>query len=201
MSIAERKTTRGFSLMEMIVVIALLGSIGIALQSAIPYFYQSNAYLFEATTALDNARRGLVTSVRHIREATYGEDGSYPITVAATSSVTFHADIDGDDAVERVRYFLLGETFYESTTNAAGSPPSYAGQTAATSTVIQYVRNSTSTPIFRFYDENGAELSSPIDIGSVVSVQVMMQVDLNPNRLPNIYTLSGGATIRNILSQ
>jgi hypothetical protein len=185
----------------MLVVIALLGSVGLALWSAIPYFYQSNSYLFEATTALDIARRGLTTSVRHIREATYGEDGAYPITAAATSSVTFHADIDSDNSVERVRYFLSNGTFYESVTNAAGNPPSYVGQTSATSTVIQYIANATSTPIFRYYDENGTELLVPVSIGSVASIQVMMQVDLNPARLPNVYTLSGGATIRNIINQ
>jgi prepilin-type N-terminal cleavage/methylation domain-containing protein len=199
--ISHKDLLRGFSLTEMLVVIAILGTVGITLGSAIQYFYQSNAYLFEAAVALENAQRGLNTSLRHIREAVSGEDGSYPLASVATSSVTFHADVDFDNAVERVRYFMQGGTLYESVTNAAGNPPSYTGQAAATTTVIQYVRNGTSTPIFRFYDENGAELSAPFDVGAIQSIGITIQTDLNPQRLPNVYTLSGNASIRNIINQ
>lgn len=197
----HKVVARGFSLTETLVVIAVLTTVGIALGSAIQYFYQANAYLFEAAVALENAQRGLNTSLNHIREAVSGEDGSYPLSSAATSSLTFHADIDLDNSVERVRYFMQAGTLYESVTNAAGNPPSYVGQSAATSTVIQYVRNGTSTPIFRFYDDTGAELSSPFDIGSVHAVGITIETDLNPQKLPNIYTLSGNASIRNIINQ
>lgn len=189
---------RGFTLAEMLVVIAVAATAGLALLNAIPTFYRQNAYLFEATGALGNARRGLSTALDRIREASYAEDGAYPLLAAATSSLSFHADVDGDAAIERVRYTLIGTTFYESITNPAGNPPTYAGQPAATSTVIAYIANSTSTPIFRYYGADGAEVPAPIDLADVTAVQVMMQVDLNPLRAPDVYTLTGNATLRNL---
>lgn len=189
---------RGFTLGEMLVVIAILGTAGLALSSAIPAFYRQNAYLFEATAALGNARRGLETALDRLRESAYGEDGAYPLLSAATSTLSFHADVDGDAAIERVRYFLSGTTFYESITNPTGSPPSYTGASAATSTVVAYIANGTSTPLFRYYDSSGTVLSTPVDVSEVTSVEVTMRVDLNPNRAPDIYTLSGNATLRNL---
>ncbi|MBY0110883.1 type II secretion system GspH family protein [Patescibacteria group bacterium] len=192
---------RGFTLTETLVVIAIVSTAGLALTTALVDFYRQNAYLFESTSALENSRRALSTSVENLREATYGEDGAYPLIAAATSSVTFHADIDADNSVERVRFFISNGTFYRTTTNPGGNPPSYTGQTAATSTVIAYVRNATSTPFFRYFDATGAELATPIDIGSVTQVLVRVDIDLNPNRAPEIFTLSGRATLRNVVHQ
>ena len=136
-----------------------------------------------------------------MRETSYGEDGAYPITAAATSSVTFHAEVDGDAAVERVQFYLSGGTFYRSVTNPAGNPPTYFAQVQATSTVIAYVRNATSTPIFRYFDASGVELTAPIDVNEVAQIGVRVDIDLNPFRAPEIFTLSGRSTLRNILNQ
>ncbi|HEX8591654.1 MAG TPA: type II secretion system protein, partial [Candidatus Paceibacterota bacterium] len=98
------------TLVEMLVVIAIVSSAGIALSSAIQYFYKSNAFLLEQNAALDNARRGIREAVVAIREASYGDDGSYPIASAATSSLTFYSDFDRDDSVEKEQYVLQGGT-------------------------------------------------------------------------------------------
>ena len=123
------------------------------------------------------------------------------LTAAATSTVTFFAEADGDVPIEKVRYYLSKKTLYRGITNAAGSPPSYSGQPESTSTISTYIMNSTSTPIFRYYDENGAELSVPIDTIEITSIQVKIQSDLNPNRAPYVFELSGSATLRNLRSQ
>ena len=94
---------RGFTLIETLVVIAILGVAGCALERR-PVFLSSYAYVLEETAALDSARSGLATALHDIREATYGDDGAYPV-VAATSTLTFYADIDGNGSVERVRYY------------------------------------------------------------------------------------------------
>lgn len=188
---------RGFTLVETLTVIAIVGTAGIALTSALVDFYRQNAYLFESTTALENARRALTTSLEDLRESSYGEDGAFPLVSAATSTITFHADIDQDGPVERVRFFVSNGTFYRTITNAAGNPPSYTGQ-AATSTVIAYVRNATSTPLFRYYSASGTELTAPVDVSEVSQVRVRVDIDLNPQRAPEIFTLTGSATLRNL---
>ena len=189
---------RGMTLIEVLVVVAIMGTAGLALSSAIQYFYRSNAFLLEQTAALDNARRGVREAVVAIREASYGDDGSYPIEAAATSSLTFYSDFDKDNSVEKERYTLINGTLYRVVTNSGGSPPGYAGQPVSTSTIAAYVSNGT-VPIFTYFDSSGTQLSATsTDESAIASVTITLMVDLNPARAPNIFTLSEMATLRNL---
>lgn len=189
---------RGFTLIEMLVVVALVAMVSVALSVVIVQSYRGNAYVFEAATSVDNARRGLTTSLQNLREATYGEDGAYPMAVAATSTMTFYADVDGDGPVEKVRVYLSNGTLYRGVTNAAGNPPSYSGQSEGVQTVVAYVRNATSSPLFTYYDSDGNQLATPADVAQVAFVRMSILVDLNPTRAPNVYNLQGSATLRNL---
>lgn len=192
---------RGFTFVEMVVVVGLTGLVGVGLLSMISYFYRSNAYLLEATSAVDSASRGVNESLALLRGASYGEDGSYPLLAAATSSVTFYANGDGDEAIERVRLYLSGGVLYQGVTNASGNPPSYTGQSESTSVIATWVKNSPATPAFRYFDSDGVELTGTINIASVRTVRTRFDVDINPQRAPNILTLEGGATLRNLRSE
>ncbi len=189
----------GFTLLETIVVIGLTAVVGLAIGNMILFTYQTNAYLYQQSAATDNARRGLDPALQNLREATYGADGSYPLGSAATSSVTFYSDVDVDGSVEKIRYYLSGTTFYRGVTNPTGSPPSYAGQAEATSTIAQYVKNfSANAKVFRYYDSSGTELVAPVDVADVRSVSISVMVDVDPNRTPTTYSLTGSATFRNL---
>lgn len=184
--------------MEMIVVIAIIATAGVALVGAIQYFYRSNAFILEQTAALESARRGHAFTLQNLREASYGDDGSYLITSAGTSTITFYADIDKDGGIERIRAYRTSTTLYRGITNSNGNPANYTGQPESVETIAVYVKNATSTPIFTYYDQDGTLLTYPIDLAEVVSVGVRLDVDLNPNRLPNIFTLIGTSTLRNL---
>lgn len=193
-------THRGFTLPEMLVVIAILGMVGAALSGIIVQTYKGNAYVFEAASSVDNARRGLTDSLQDLREATYGEDGAYPVATAATSSIMFYADVDSDNPVERVRVYLSNGTLYRGVTNSAGNPPSYTGQPETVQTVVGYVRNDATTPLFTYYDSTGALLTAPVNVSDVAFVTMDIRVDLNPTRAPNVYALTGSATLRNLFT-
>ena len=185
----------------MLVVIAVIGTVGFAIQYAIQYFYRANAYVLQGTAAINSARTGVTTMASNLREATYGDDGTYPITAAATSTVTFFGDVDKDGGVEKVRIYMIGNTLYRGVTNAAGNPLSYTGQTQATTTLATYVANGTSTPLFRYYNESGTELTGTINLAQISSIKMTLKVDINPLRAPDIYTLTESATIRNLRSE
>lgn len=189
---------KAFTIAETLVVIAILGTVGITLSNMIAYFYRSNTYLLEQTSAVDSANRGLDRAYTSVREASYGEDGSYPLVSAATSTITFYSDVDSDGPVEKIRLYLSGDTLYRGVTNAGGNPPTYAGQTETVSTISTSVKNATSTPLFRYYNTSGVELTGTIDIAEVRSVRTRIDVDLNPSRAPNIVTLERTATLRNL---
>ncbi len=191
---------RGFTLVETLTVVAIIGTVSGALMWAIVYLYRGNAYVFEAEAAVENARRGLSVSLEHIREASYADDGAYPLGTLATSSMIFYSDIDEDGGIERVRIYAIGDTLYREVTNAAGNPPSYTGQTPSTTTIAVYLRNTATTPLFVYYNDTGtmfATTSAPT-LADVRSVGITILTDLNPNRAPNVVTLTGAATLRNI---
>lgn len=192
---------RGFTLVETVVVVSLTTLVGLGLLAMIAFFYRSNAFLLEATSAVDSASKGLNEALESLREASYAEDGTYPLASAATSSVTFYGDMDHDASVERVRLYLSGNVLYRSVTDAAGNPPSYAGQTESTQVIATWVKNATSTPVFRYYDEDGAEITGTIDVARVRSVRTRLDVDINPQRAPNILILEGAATLRNLRTE
>jgi type II secretory pathway pseudopilin PulG len=188
----------GFTLLETMIVIAFLSGVGIALSYSIYMFYRQNSFVFETVAALDYARSSVNTALKNIRESSFGEDGAYPIGSVGTSSITFHAEVDGDYPVEKVKIWRVGQTLYKVVQNSGGNPPTYVGQSYATSTLATYVSNSTSTPLFRYYNGAGVELQSPVDINEIASILVRVDVDLNPLRAPDIFTLSGTITLRNL---
>ncbi len=191
-------TYRAFTLIETVVVIAITALIFVTLGVLLSYFYKTNAYALEQSTAIGQARRGVEDAMLYLREASYGNDGAYPIKSAATSSVTFYANTNNDSIIERVTYVLINKVLYRLIATPTGNPPSYAGATVATTTIATPVTNGGATPVFRYFDKNGAELSAPVDISEISSVRTTVVVDVNVNRAPVAFTLSGGATLRNL---
>ena len=195
-----KPAARGMTLIEMLVVIAIVSSAGIALSGAIQYFYRSNAFLLEQTAALESARRGVGQAIGAIREASYGDDGSYPIASAATSTLTFYTDSDKDQSVERERYVLQDGTLYRVVTDSGGSPPGYAGQPSSTTTIATHVVNG-AVPVFTYFNVAGTQLPEMnTDVSAIVRVRITLMVDLNPARAPNVFILEETATLRNLRS-
>jgi prepilin-type N-terminal cleavage/methylation domain-containing protein len=196
---ASTNSTRGFTLTETIVVVAIMGLMMSTIGSMLSYFYKSNGYALQQAQAVQSARKSIQTATADLREATYGADGAYPIAAVGTSTVTFYANSDGDAAVEKVRYYLSGTTLYRGVTQPTGNPQTYVGQTEAVSLVIPNVRNTNTTPIFTYYDSSGTVLSvTGITTSAIMSVGITVQTDVNPNRAPAIYTLTGESTLRNL---
>lgn len=191
----------GFTLVETIVVIAATTVITLTLTMLLVYFYQTNAYTIEQSTAVEQARRGVEDAMNHLREASYGSDGSYPISSVATSSLVFYGNTNSDVSIERITYKLQKKVLYRIVASPTGNPPTYVGATLATSTIATSVTNATSTPIFRYFDNTGAELSAPVNISKVASIRTTVVVDVNTSKAPVEFTLSGGATLRNLRTQ
>lgn len=189
---------RGFTFIETLVTVALTAFILLALAALIQYFYRTNAYTLQQTQAVNSARVSLEHAMRDIREASYGADGSYPLLAAATSTITFYADVNDDGVVSEIRYYLSGTTLYRGNTDPGGNPPSYSGQSETTTLVVNNIRNDASTPLFTYFDSDGAELSAPINVASLASVKINVYTDVDPNRAPLVYLLSGSATLRNV---
>ncbi len=191
----------GFTLVEAIVTVAVSTLVLLTLGKLIVYFYQTNAYTLQEATAISQARRGVENAMRDLREASYGSDGSYPVMTAATSSLTFFANANADTAIERITYRLIRGTLYRTVVLSAGNPPSYVGGAISTSTVATSVVNSAATAVFQYFNEAGTLISTPVNISQIASIRTTLVVDVNVNRAPVSFTLTAGATLRNLKSQ
>ncbi len=194
-------THRAFTLVETIVVISITTLIIVTLGMLLSYFYKTNAYTLQQTIAVAQARQGVEDATRYLREASYASDGSYPIAQVATSSITFYANTNSGPAIERVTYTLEGGTLFRTITEPVGNPPTYSGGPLATTTIAVSVVNDSLTPVFRYFDDTGAELTAPVNVSKIASVETTVVIDVDVNRAPTSFTLSGGATLRNLKNQ
>jgi len=97
---------KSFTLIETIVTVAIFTLVMGAVSGSILMLYRTHGYEWEQSLAVEQARRGIETMVKEIREARSGDDGSYPIEKSGDKEFVFYSDIDKDGKTERVRYFL-----------------------------------------------------------------------------------------------
>ena len=97
---------KSFTLVETLVAISVFSLILIVTSMSVVTAYRAYRHIWQQSLAIGEARRGLETMVKEIREARPGDDGSYPIVKADDKEFIFFSDIDKDGETERVRYFL-----------------------------------------------------------------------------------------------
>lgn len=188
----------GMTLIETVVWISITLSAMLAITTSVQYFYRTNSYAVEQASAITSAQRGIESVVKTIREAAYASDGAYPIISLATSSMSFYADIDDDPFIERLRFFIQDGALYRGLIDPTGDPPVYTNPETI-SQLSEYVRNvEQATDVFRYYDLNGNLMTNLSDITELRFVETTVIVNINPNRMPNQFTLRSTAALRNL---
>jgi prepilin-type N-terminal cleavage/methylation domain-containing protein len=193
---------RGFSLIEIIISLAIFTLIGFSI-----YFFQKNIFSLNriipnSLTAQNETEKALKSMSAEIRAASPSNIGSYPILVAATSSFTIYTNTDGDSLKEQVRYFVQGVTLKKGVIKPTGNPLTYNLANEIISELIHNVSNGSTTAIFNYYDKNydGATgpLTEPINISAVRLIKINVMIDKNPQEPPgpNIFTTQ--VSIRNL---
>lgn len=166
--------------------------------------YRAYSYNFEQIQAINEARRGVDTMVREIREARYGDDGSYPIVEAGDFQFIFYSDIDRDSVTERVRYFLDGSDFKKGVIEPSGDPPKYFLADETIGVLSSNVRDTGLGPIFTYYngdwptDVVNNPLSTLTRLTETKLMHVYLKININPNRPPDDFELESDVQIRNL---
>ncbi len=192
------KKTNGYTLIEMIVVIAIILIVTPVLFSSILSLYKTHAKTLSRAFALSQTTSGVKEIVRDVRSAVYAENGALPIVEIATSSLTLYTDTDMDSTVERVRYFLDDTTIKKGIIEptATSSYPESNETIEDLSTSI--VNNETNTPVFRYFDATSTEITSSSDILDVKRIEVNF---IGSNRFSGETTevqIKSSASIRNL---
>ncbi|MEX0652133.1 MAG: type II secretion system protein [Candidatus Paceibacterota bacterium] len=195
----NKKNTKGFTLIETLVVLAIFIIVLGALVSSIRFFYRSNTHALEQSFAINGARIGIEQMVKDLREAGFSDEGSYPVIALATSSVSFYSDVDADIFVEKIRYFLDGTDLNKGIVDSSGDPLTYNDDNEVVTLISNNVRNNAeSVALFSYYNASGTPMTNLASTTDLRFVTAEVVVNVNPMRLPNNFTLRSSATLRNV---
>jgi prepilin-type N-terminal cleavage/methylation domain-containing protein len=186
----------GFTLIEAIIAI-LIFSLGVgAILNLALNLYRTHTFAFQQSLAISEAKKGIETMVKEIREAREGDDGSYIIERADDYEFIFFSDIDDDGATERVRYFLDGTDFKKGVIKPEGWPTKYPSENERITIITSHVVNL--PPIFHYYDGEGNELPAPARLKDTKLMKVYLVVNIDPQRAPQDFTLESYVQLRNL---
>jgi len=188
--------SKGFTIIETIITIVIFALAMGAVSGLILMAYRTQSYTWQQSLAIGEARKGVETMVKEIREARPGDDGSYIIEKAEDFEFIFYSDIDNDGKAERVRYFIEGTDFKKGVIKPSGWPTKYDPQNEEIFTLSQYVRNQ--PPIFRYFNRSGIELPPPARLKDTKLMRVYLVINVNPNRPPQDFGLESDVQIRNL---
>lgn len=191
---------QGLTIVEMLVSIAIFIVVMITISGLVIYFYRGNSYVIQQSFAVNSARKGVEFAVRQIREATYSDTGAYPVINVQAQSFSFYSDIDKDNNVEKVRYFLEGTDFKKGEIEASGDPPVYHDVDEAIIVISDNVRNGLEN-VFTYYNASSTEVVYFDDLSEIKLVTVRLIVNVDPFRAPGEFTLMSSAQLRNLYEE
>lgn len=196
-------TKPALSLIEMIIALAIGSLIAIAMGQFITSSYRTIRFAEEQHEAIASARRGVETMIKEIRSAKSGADGSFAIQAAEDYSFTFFADIDNDNAIEKVRYYLDGTNLKKGIIEPTTPPTIYPPANETVKILSPYVRNH-DLPIFKYFngdypgDVINNPLPTPTRLLDTKLMQVTLLINVDESRAPNSFILESQTQLRNL---
>lgn len=195
------KINKGFSLAEIVVVTAIASVIFLAVFNFGNDIFSFNSNAQKNLSAQSDARRVLKSIVKELRRASPSSLGSYPISLASTTAVTFFANVDNDSYKEQIRYFLQGNELKMGVIKPSGSPLSYNPANEQIITLVHDINNGPS-PIFEYFDSNytgtSTPLSQPVQITKIRLVHVTIKIEKDPNKSLGPLIVESQVFLRNL---
>lgn len=187
------KKNSGFTLIEILIALSIFVLIGLMATKLLFDIFHVNRNVSDSLTQTGEARRAIKTMIAELRTASQSSLGAYALEQTGTSSLIFFSDIDSDSEKERIRYFIQSDTLMRGVTNPTGLPLVYNTASEVRTELVHAIKNSSTTPLFSYYNETYAgtttPLVAPINISVVRLVKIYMLVNNSTaSSTPDIYT-------------
>ena len=192
---------KGFTLMEIVVTMGIVMIVAVLFMRLSRDITDSTLRFSSSLLTQEQLDVTMQTMLPEIRSASQGNDGSFPIVDASTSTFQFYSDIDRDGVFDRVRYFLSGTTFRKGFIKPTGSPLAYVTSTETFQDVIYNIIPG--SQIFTYYDKNATSTSSaflqqPVDVSLVKTIRITLVANQGTTSTPSLTGVETQATIRNL---
>lgn len=192
------------SLIEMIIAIAIF-ALGIqAFSMLFIKTWRANSFTLEEGQASAQVSRAVEETVKNLRKIQQPDDGAYPIKSGDKFDLKAYIDIDGDSTVEQVHYFLSGQEFKLGVSKPSGNPPVYPASDQQVKTLANFIVNTSSQPVFYYYNKNypgdagNNPLTTPVSVGDVRLIKVHLVINIDPIRAPDNINIESLAELRNL---
>ncbi len=190
----------GFTTMELVIVMGITSLVLLAVSSFIVSMFRTTRSINATLTAVEQARRTVKMFTDELRTAAPSATGAYAIAEAGGGTFTFYSDIDRDDYVERLRYFVDGTDLKRGYLKPAGDPLTYSEANEVVYVVTQFITNPGA--VFSYFDENYNGLTGPLTIPPTIPdirlVRIRLQIDQHPTEPPGPYELLSEVSIRSL---
>lgn len=180
----------------MVETLVAIGLFILGTQAAILVFYriiQNKSYTMEMGKASFVVSRSIGDIAKYVRKSRQSDAGAYPIVSADDNEFIFYSDYDNDGDTERLHIYFTDSTgtLFMGVRNPSGTfPVTYASGDEETFTVAEHIVNTTSDPVFLYYNKDypGDMLNNPVDTSADVSeirlVKIFLKINIDPNNAP-----------------
>ena len=193
-------SSNGFTIIEAVITIAVgtllvAGIVGFMIEAG-----RLQTFVSEQAEAIETGNEAVTLMTEALRETTDGADGSYALEAVSANSLTFYSDVDADAAAEQITYVLAGTVITQSLIEPTDAPAEYLPINQTDKTIAHNIVNGTysGNAIFSYYDLNNVELTEPINLVDVTLVKVHLDVNVDPNRIPDTHTIETYVQLRNL---
>ncbi|MEI6498641.1 MAG: hypothetical protein WCO23_01635 [bacterium] len=164
MKINYQKNLKGTSLIEMIVVVAILSTLSLVV----------SRFLVQGISSYESSKKGIdmeQDAARVMRDFEYSTRALTEINTANATEFSFlrYYDLDSISPKEN-RYFLDNTIFKSGITEPFGTPPLVIYPEG--NEQIHYLIENVDSIKFQYFDDNNAEIMTPINIPNVRMVQL-----------------------------
>jgi len=181
--------------MEVIVTIGVFSVIMSGVTLMFTTSWKNYNYIMSTNSASIAANQGMSNIINILRRVRNADNGSYPIESVGDFDLIVFSDLDKDGITERVHYYLNSGNMVVGTSEPSGFPLTYPGTDTTTDIVIKNITNEATEPIFYYYDNANALLSTPVS--NLIDVK-MIGVNLIIEKRDGDLNIESFASLRNL---
>lgn len=191
------------TLIEVIVAIAIF-TIGIEGFSLLFInTWRHNKYTLEMGQSSMVVSQGVTKIANYLRGVRQADNGSYPVRSADDNDLVVYCDYDKDGKTERLHFYKSGTNVLMGIREPNNDfPVTYSSGDEETQTMAGSIMNTTSDPIFEYYDQSYTGTQSPLSTPAVVAnirmVRIHLMINIDPNNAPDNVNIETFVGLRNL---